>query len=106
MNKEEIQIQDLFEGAFLLCKGFNLKDLNVTGSNGKKIVTFILSGNQIQTAREEYQSGRASCNVAMLKCTMSRLKDAMFERIRSMERPRRNLCQSKTISGTISSRKY
>ena len=89
MKTNELQIQDLYEGAYLLCCGFDFKDLNITGNNGKKIVTFILSGEEIQIASNEYRSGRASCNVAMLKCTMSRLKDAMFERIRSMERPMR-----------------
>ena len=86
----ELKIQDLFEGAYLLCRGFNLKDLTVTGATGKKIATFTLTGDQIQIAADEYRSGRASCNIAMLKCTMSRLKDMMFERIRSMESPRRN----------------
>ena len=40
MRENEIKVQDLYEGAYLLCRGFELKDLTVIGSNGKTIVTF------------------------------------------------------------------
>ena len=83
--RDETQVRDLFEGAYLLMRGFELKDLNVTNSSGKKVVTFILSGDKVQVASDDYRSGRATANVKMLKMTVDHLKDLMFQRIRKVE---------------------
>lgn len=88
----EISTQDLWEGAALMVKGCNLKDLTVFDSAGKKVATFVLAGEKIELARAEYQSGRASCNVAMLKATMTRLKDMLFQRVRELERSKERKC--------------
>lgn len=83
--RDETQVRDLFEGAYLLMRGFELKDLNVTNSSGKKVVTFILSGDKVQVASDDYRCGRATANVKMLKMTVDHLKDLMFQRIRKVE---------------------
>ena len=89
MRTNDIHIHDLYEGAFLLCRGLDLKDLTITGTNGKKLVTFIFSGNAAQRASQLYRRGKATANVAMLKFTMEKLKDRMFEKIREKEREER-----------------
>ena len=83
--RDQTEIQDLYEGAFLLCCGFCLKDFKITNTYGKKIVTFILAGEKIENARSEYRSGTASCNVLLLKISMDKLKDLMFQSIRKIE---------------------
>ena len=88
MRTNEIKIQDLYEGAYLLCRGFELKDLTVIGSNGKTIVSFIIVDDDVAATAQEYRSGRATANVALLKFTMEKLKDQMFIKIR--EREKRN----------------
>jgi len=90
MRENEIKVQDLYEGAYLLCRGFQLKDLTVIGSNGRPIVTFIIVGDNVLTTAEEYRSGRATAIVALLKFTMEKLKDQMFSKIRELEQEKRN----------------
>ncbi len=93
MPENKIRVQDLYEGAYLLCRGFQLTDLTVIGSNGRSIVTFIIVGDDVRTSAEEYRSGRATANVALLKFTIEKLKDQMFTKIRELEnrkRTRRN----------------
>ncbi len=88
-RKSDIHIHDLYEGAFLLCRGLDLKDLTITGGGGRKLATFIFSGNAARRASDQYRKGMATANVAMLKFTMEKLKDRMFEKIREKEREER-----------------
>ena len=84
--RDAIEIQDLYEGAYLICQGFSLDGLDLRGTNGRKVVSFIISGEGIKSADAEYRAGRAMANVALLKFTMDQLKDQMFARIRERER--------------------
>lgn len=86
VENDEIAVRDLFEGAYLLCRGFELKALTVTNGQGKHLATFLIAGAAVGTASEEYRQGRATVNVAMLKFTLNKLKDAMFAKIRENER--------------------
>jgi hypothetical protein len=81
--RDEIQVQDLFEGAYLLCRGFKFTDLIVTDSSGRKIATFILSGKEVHLASEDYKSGRATANVKLIKDAVNLLRDAMMQKIRN-----------------------
>ncbi|MBF0197708.1 MAG: hypothetical protein HQL32_08355 [Planctomycetes bacterium] len=83
--RDETEVRDLFEGAYLLIKGFELKDLTVTNSSGRKVGTFVLSGEKVQIASEDYRSGRATANVKMLKMTVDHLKDLLFQKIKKVE---------------------
>ena len=89
MREDKIKVQDLYEGAYLLCRGFELQDLTVIGNNGKAIVSFIIGGNDVEATAQEYRSGRATANVALLKFTMEKLKDQMFTKIRELEKRNR-----------------
>ena len=91
VSQNTIQVQDLYEGAYLLCRGFQLKDLTVISNNGKPVVTFVIVGDDVLATANEYRYGRAMANVAILKFTMEKLKDQMFAKIREQEkRNRRN----------------
>ena len=89
MRENEIRVQDLYEGAYLLCRGFQLKDLRVISSKGKPVVTFVIVGDDVLTTANEYRYGQATANVAMLKFTMEKLKDQMFAKIRDLEKRNR-----------------
>jgi len=85
MDRSEISIRDLYESAFLLAEGFQLGRITVIRNNGRKLCSFTFRGEGAQRASDEYRQGRATCNVALLKFTMEKLKDAMFEKIREHE---------------------
>ena len=85
MEHSELSIRDLYEGAFLLSEGFQLGRITVLRNNGKKLCAFTFRGEGAQRASDEYRQGRATCNVALLKFTMEKLKDTMFEKIREHE---------------------
>jgi hypothetical protein len=89
MKSPDITISDLYEGAYLLCRGFQLNRITVIGSNGKKLCAFTFRGEGAQRASDEYKQGRATANVALLKFTMEKLKDQMFEKIREHEKKAR-----------------
>ena len=93
MDNPEITILDLYEGAYLLCRGFQLRKVTVVGTNGNKLCTFSFDESAKQ-AQDEYRQGRATANVALLKYTMNNLKDEMFKKIRAIERKERELCSA------------
>ncbi len=78
----ELKIRDLYEGAYLLCMGFHLKQLTIVDGHGKPKALFVIVGDGIEEKAESYRTGRATVNVAMLKFTLEKLKDEMFARIR------------------------
>ncbi len=97
MDNPEITISDLYEGAYLLCRGFQLKRVTVVGTNGKKLCTFSFAEGA-KTAVDEYRQGRATANVALLKFTLGNLRSEMFRKIREIEKKEskkeRELCSA------------
>ncbi len=85
----QIQVQDLFEGAFLLCRGFEIKNLTVKNQNGRKVAFFCFEGENIKSTQNEYREGQATCNIAFLKFTLDNLKDQMFKKFRELERQKK-----------------
>ena len=78
-------VKDLYEGAYLLCMGFHLKKLTIVDGRGKRKAVFLIEGDGIEKQAESYRTGQATVNVAMLKFTLEKLKDAMFAKIRAEE---------------------
>ena len=93
---DKTQVQDLYEGAYLLCRGFKFTDLTVTDSNGRKIATFVLSGKEVHLASQDYKSGRATANVKLIKDAVNLLRDAMMHKIRNNDMHDSMLNQIKT----------
>ncbi len=81
----ELKVKDLYEGAYLLCMGFQLKQLTIIDRHGKRKAVFLISGDGVEEKAESYRTGQATVNVAMLKFTLEKLKDAMFAKIRAQE---------------------
>lgn len=86
ISSDEVRVRDLFEAAYLLCQGCDLADMTITGTNGRKVVTFVLAGDAAREGSAAYRTGRATANVGLLKLTIDRLKDQMFDAIRERER--------------------
>jgi hypothetical protein len=94
---------DLLEGAYLLCRGFKLERITVVGSDGKKLCTFAF-GEGAKSASDEYREGRATCNVALLKYTLTHLKREMYKKMAAIEE--REIKKEKdTCSASVRSRK-
>ena len=62
--------------------GFHLKKLTIIDANRKRKAVFQIAGDGIEEKAESYRMGQAMVNVAMLKFTLEKLKDAMFAKIR------------------------
>lgn len=80
--RTKIQSRDLFEGAFLLCQGHHLEGVKVFGNDRNPTVTFLISGENLDQACEDYRYGRATANVTTLKHSLKHLKDVMFGQLR------------------------
>lgn len=84
----EIKTRDLWQSAYLLSKGSELKGVEHGGppdgraGNGSRVVLFIFAGSRVGELAQEFTSGRAVCNVAQLRASMIHLKEVMFSRIR------------------------
>ena len=89
MRTEEIQIRDLYESAFLLCRGFRLQRM-VVNQNGRASITFVIAGEGVTDSIEEFRSGRATANIALFTFTLDKLKDQMFTELRARERREKN----------------
>ena len=68
---------DLFEGAYLLTQGMELRDI-WTDTNGKRSVIFEFSGTNIEVLKNKYRQGEAQANVLTFKRSLNELKDRMF----------------------------
>jgi hypothetical protein len=66
--RDEIQVQDLFEGAFLLCRGFEIKNLTIKNQEGRKIAFFCFEGENIKSTQEEYRQGQACSASIFISC--------------------------------------
>lgn len=81
---------DLYEGAWLLSKGLELRDLWVS-ENAKRSIVFEFIGNELGGLKEEYKKGKAQANVLALKRSINELKDQMFLLLRDKERSTENM---------------
>lgn len=80
-----ILTRDLYEGAYLLSRGMELKEIWKDGNNGKKSVVFEFMGDDVDLLRKDYQIGKAEVNILKLKSSLNELKDRMFNILRNKE---------------------
>lgn len=77
--------RDLYEGAYLLSQGMELKEIWADGNNGKRSVVFEFVGDTVEVLRKDYQLGHAEVNILKLKSSLNELKDRMFSILRTKE---------------------
>jgi hypothetical protein len=83
-----MQTDDLFLGALGLVRGGELEEIEVRGSNGRRICFFRISGQGMSAAERDYHRGETRVDLRLLKTEVRRLKDAAFAAMRSEERRR------------------
>ncbi len=76
---------DIYEGAYLLSKGAELKNIWRDDGNKKRSVIFEFNGVRLELLRENYLLGKANANVLRLKQNLNILKDQLFKLIREIE---------------------
>ena len=79
------EINDIYEGAYLLQSGCHLEDLQwETGGDRSRIgdgaghASFIISGDEIREHMDRFRSGNATGNICLYLFSLERLKDKMF----------------------------
>ena len=77
-----VEVTDLFKGAFLLCMGGHLEQVNVR-NNGRKIATFLITGPDLDRFDSDYRASRALVNPVQLREILNHLRDIMFEKLRN-----------------------
>ena len=77
-----VEVTDLYKGAFLLCMGGRLEQVNVR-NNGRKIATFLITGKDIERLDDDYRCGRAQVNPVQFRETINHLRDLMFKKLRN-----------------------
>ena len=79
-----VEVTDLFKGAFLLCMGGRLDKVQVQ-NNGRKIATFLITGDDLDRLDSDYRTGRALVNPVQLRESLNHLRDVMFDKLRKSE---------------------
>ena len=82
--KGSVEVTDLFKGAFLLCCGGRLEKVKVR-TTGRRIATFLITGQNLDEMDSIYRSGQALVNPMQLKEALNHLRDVMFEKLRDSE---------------------
>ncbi len=76
----EIEICDVYEGAYLLVQGHELKRL--CRRTGEQQATFVFAGDGVSSDAADFRCGRATVNVALYLFTLGKLKDQLFAVLR------------------------
>ena len=75
----EVEVNDLYEGAYLMCMGHHLERLEFDG-HGR--ACFVIAGDGVQGNVDEFRCGRANSNIALYLFTLEKLKDQLFSELR------------------------
>jgi hypothetical protein len=81
-----METDDLFLGAFGLVRGGELSQVDVRGTNGRRVAFFRISGPGVAAAERDYHRGATTVDLRLLKSEVRRLKDAAFTAIREEQR--------------------
>ena len=79
-----LEITDIFRGAFLLASGGDLAEIRIR-NNGKRIATFLITGENLDKLDREYRTGQALVNPVQLREALNHLRDVMFRKLRERD---------------------
>lgn len=74
--KEKLRTTDLFRSASLLCQGASLEGVQRSEAG----LSFVLAGEALSEADEQYRTGSARVNPLELKLQLNKLRDMVFGR--------------------------
>ncbi|MCK5179748.1 MAG: hypothetical protein KAR07_03810 [Spirochaetes bacterium] len=78
-----VKTRDIFHAAYLITQGMTLKTILPDTTSNRSKAIFILEGEGISFFEERYKSGRVEVNVFALKDSVQRVKDVMFDYLRT-----------------------
>jgi hypothetical protein len=84
-----VETTDIFRGAFFLCHGARLTSVRIK-PNDRRIVAFLIEGEEIDRLDLDYRRGRATVNPLLLRETLNELRDIIFTRLKNKEERMRN----------------
>ena len=79
--KGTVEVTDLFRGAYLLASGGSLAGVRIR-TGGRRIATFLITGNDLDRLDSDYRCGRALVNPVQLRESLNHLRDVMFNKLR------------------------
>lgn len=82
-EREQVEVNDLYEGAYLLCCGYPLVDLQWDRDGH---ACFVISGKGLRSHVDAFRSGSATGNICMYLFALERLKDRLFSERRKQGR--------------------
>ena len=80
-----LRTEDLFLGAFGLMRGGEVRQVDVHGTNGKRVAIFSIEGSGMDDVEREYFHGPCLVNLRLFKSEVARLKSMAFEALRREE---------------------
>lgn len=80
-----LETTDIFRGAFFLSQGGRLSSVNIT-ENGRRVVSFLIVGEDLMALDEAYRDGKAMVNPLQLRESLNHLRDVLFRALRENER--------------------
>ena len=82
----QMEITDLFKGAYFLTRSCRIKETRLVGGNQ---VRFIIEGENILEEEKRYQTGQASVNPLQLKECLNYLREKLTQTLRTRTQDRR-----------------
>jgi len=81
LTAQSVETTDIFRSAFFLCHGGNLTGINIK-NNGRRIATFVISGDDLERLDRQYRNGEALVNPVQFRESLTHLRDTLFDRLR------------------------
>ncbi len=82
----QMEITDLFKGAYFLTRSCRIVETKLVGGNQ---VRFIIEGENLLEEEERYQTGQASVNPLQLKECLNFLRNKLTQTLRTQNTNRR-----------------
>ena len=81
MDQNKLETTDIFRGAFFLCQGGKLADVQLK-EDTRRIVSFLIEGEDITQLDLDYRSGQALVNPLEFRESLNHLRDILFNKLR------------------------
>lgn len=78
-----VRTRDIFHAAYLVTRGMRISGILPDTTNNRSKAIFVIEGEGIAVHEEEYRSGTVLVNVFSLKESVQRVKDVMFDYLRT-----------------------
>ena len=78
-----IRTRDIFHAAYLVTQGMRISGILPDRTNNRSKAIFLIEGPGIAELEEQYRSGTVLVNVFSLKESVQRVKDVMFDYLRT-----------------------